>query len=193
MQNSFRSPRNHHHCEIFICTSRRATLCGLPSANLTKTWPGLSRTWMLECSIDKHVLRKKLFVDESRSANLACSTEGLEDRDAIRGPWPLFQPVGRPAPTGPVRFLDVRPGQHPRDGNPLHMSILPMSRGIQPRNAMPFASNSKSSDARCECHPYRYRTSSVLRRLNRVDLHEFRIRGPGEGNNRRLSISLDDP
>ena len=104
MQNSSRSPRNHHHCEVFICTSRRATLSGLPSANLTTTWPGLSRTWMLECSIDKHVSRKKLFVDESRSANLTCNTERLEGRDAIRGPWPLFQPVGRPAPTDPVPF-----------------------------------------------------------------------------------------
>ena len=36
------------------------------------------------------------------------------------------------------------------------------------------------------------RTSSVTRRLDHVDLHRFRARGPDDGNNRRLGISLRD-
>ena len=136
---------------------------------------------MLGGSIDKQDSRKKLFVvPESRSArrgrrtpatckltiirrespvevvafNRARSAGGLEGWAATGGPGPPFQPVGRPAPTGPDRFLDVRPVQHPHDGRPLLAPILALAHGTLPRDVLACDNESKPFDARCERHLY---------------------------------------
>ena len=137
---------------------------------------------MLGGSIDKQDSRKKLLVaPESRSArrgrrhpatckltmirresplvvvafNRACSTGGLKGWAATGGPGPPSKPVGRPAPTGPGRFLNVRPGQRPHVGRPLHAPISALARGALPRDVLAFDNESKSPNARYERRPYR--------------------------------------
>ena len=135
---------------------------------------------MLEGSIDKRDSRKKLFVvPESRNArkgrrtpatckltimrresplvvvafNRARSTGGLEGWAATGGPGPPSKPVGRPAPTGPCRFLDDQVVQHPRDARLLLASISALARGTQPRDVLAFDKESKPFDARFERRP----------------------------------------
>ena len=63
-------------------------------------------------------------------------TGGLEGRDATGGPGTLFQPVERPAPTGPGRFLDLQPKQHPLYCRLLCAPISALARGASPRNCL---------------------------------------------------------
>ena len=68
--------------------------------------------------------------------NRARSAGGLEGWAATGGPGPPFQPVGRPAPTGPDRFMDLRPVQHPHDGRPLLAPIMGLAHGTLPRDVL---------------------------------------------------------
>ena len=163
-------------------TSRCDTRRGFPSASLNTTWPGPSWTWMLGGSIDTQDSRKKLFVaPESRSArrgrripatsrltiirresplvvvafDRARSTDGLGGRAATGGPEPPFKLVGRPAPTGLVRFFDELAEHLPHDGCSSHLPTSVLARGIQLHDVLDFGIESRSSDVRYGRRPCR--------------------------------------
>ena len=118
--------------------------------------------------------------------NRARSTGGLKGWVATGGPGPPSKPVGRPASTGSGRFLSCGRGsalcwRYRRWCAALcrAMSRLSTTKAnyLTPGTSVALIVS---------------RTSSVTGRLDHVDLHRFRARGPDDSNNRRLGISLRD-